>query len=129
MSEGRKEARRLYPAPEGYERHHVDGDTNNNEPENVKIVTRRQHMVDDGRMDALIKRNKEERMIGSRNAMWKGEEANDRSKASRETRRRRREGEIILPGFTDRKHSEETRKKMSETRKRYWERKKAVRIE
>jgi hypothetical protein len=57
---GRKRALRLYPpgpcvecaAPNG-ERHHEDGDTSNNEPHNVKMLCRRCHMQEDGRLAAL----------------------------------------------------------------------------
>lgn len=42
--------------PEGYERHHIDGNLYNNSPENIEIVTRRQHMEKDGRLEKLIKR-------------------------------------------------------------------------
>ena len=44
--------RKLYPViPEGYERHHIDGNPRNNSPENIKIVTRQEHMLIDGRLN------------------------------------------------------------------------------
>ena len=58
---GRHIARRLYPtlgdcedcgAP-ATDRHHVDGDTFNNAPENIEQLCRRCHMRKDGRMAAL----------------------------------------------------------------------------
>lgn len=49
-------ARRLYNPPEGKEIHHIDGNPCNNEPENIDFVTRRDHMVIDGRLEKLIKR-------------------------------------------------------------------------
>jgi hypothetical protein len=56
----RGRARRLYAlgpcercsAP-GYDRHHKDGDTGNNEPDNVEILCRRCHMQEDGRLAAF----------------------------------------------------------------------------
>ena len=46
------------PVPKGYERHHIDGNIRNSDPSNILVLTRREHMIIDGRMDALIKRNK-----------------------------------------------------------------------
>jgi hypothetical protein len=36
------------------DRHHKDGNTANNNPENIKFLCRRCHMVEDGRMDKFI---------------------------------------------------------------------------
>ncbi len=47
---GRQRAIRRYPTSDGHERHHLDGDPLHNESENIKIVTRKQHMEEDGRM-------------------------------------------------------------------------------
>lgn len=54
-------ARRKYSPPEDCEIHHIDGNPFNNSPSNIKFVTRKQHMIEDGRMEALIKRNKQGR--------------------------------------------------------------------
>lgn len=51
----RERARRIFKTPKGYEIHHIDGNPYNNSPENLKIVTRREHMIIDGRMDKLLK--------------------------------------------------------------------------
>lgn len=40
------------------ERHHKDGDTNNNDESNIDIVCRRCHMVVDGRLAGLVARNR-----------------------------------------------------------------------
>lgn len=56
----RERARKLYAlgpcqacgAP-GRDRHHRDGDTGNNSPENIRILCRRCHMAEDGRLQAL----------------------------------------------------------------------------
>lgn len=37
------------------ERHHKDGDTRNNSPENIQFLCRRCHMLEDGRLDELRK--------------------------------------------------------------------------
>ena len=50
---GRDRARRWFPAPKGYDRHHVDGNPKNNDPSNIKIVKRKAHMIDDGRLEKL----------------------------------------------------------------------------
>jgi hypothetical protein len=62
---GRCRARRLFSlgpcidcGEPGIDRHHEDGNTKNNDPENVKIVCRTCHMIRDGRMEKfLIKLN------------------------------------------------------------------------
>lgn len=47
---GRIRAERLYPCPKGKERHHIDGNTLNNQPENIMFVTRKEHARLDGRI-------------------------------------------------------------------------------
>jgi len=49
----RGRARRKFKAPQGTERHHVDGNPRNNDPNNVVFLTRRQHMIVDGRLKNL----------------------------------------------------------------------------
>ena len=57
---GRERAVRRYPmgpcescGEPGRDRHHVDGNTANNEPGNIEILCRRCHMKRDGRRDAF----------------------------------------------------------------------------
>ncbi len=60
---GRKRARRMYKAgpctkcgdPKS-ERHHINGDTANNTPENVELLCRKCHMTEDGRLEASRER-------------------------------------------------------------------------
>jgi len=52
----RERAKKLFPTPKGYERHHKDGNPLNNHPSNIEILTRKQHMVSDGRLDGAIAR-------------------------------------------------------------------------
>jgi 5-methylcytosine-specific restriction endonuclease McrA len=61
---GRDRARRAYRsigpcsncgAPKT-ERHHIDGNTLNNNPENIAILCRRCHMIADGRLQSLLSR-------------------------------------------------------------------------
>lgn len=47
---GRCRAIRQYSCPKGMERHHIDGNPLNNSPENIVLVTRKDHMKLDGRM-------------------------------------------------------------------------------
>ena len=57
----RQRAIRRFPVPKGYQRHHIDGNPKNNDPSNILIVTAKQHMIEDGRMELLrkgIKRSK-----------------------------------------------------------------------
>ena len=58
----RNRLRRRIPAPKGSDRHHIDGNGRNSDPNNILVQTRREHMIDDGRIEALVKRNK----------MWRG---------------------------------------------------------
>lgn len=46
---GRARAERLYECPKGMERHHIDGNPLNNSPENIMIVTVKEHRTLDGR--------------------------------------------------------------------------------
>ena len=54
----RHRLRRSMPVPKGSDRHHIDGNGRNSDPSNILVLTRRDHMIEDGRMEALIKRNK-----------------------------------------------------------------------
>ena len=47
---GRKRAQKLYPAPKGFDHHHIDGNPLNNASENILITTRKHHMEVDGRL-------------------------------------------------------------------------------
>lgn len=47
----------------GRDRHHIDGDTGNNVPENISILCRRCHMKIDGRLERLIEIARAERPI------------------------------------------------------------------
>lgn len=53
----RERARRIIGRITGSELeiHHIDNNPYNNNPLNLKLVTRREHMIIDGRMDKLIK--------------------------------------------------------------------------
>ena len=51
------------------ERHHIDGDTSNNEPFNIAVVCRRCHMESDGRLDEfkeLARRNHSKAVAAAR---------------------------------------------------------------
>lgn len=52
---GHTRAVKAFKCPEGKERHHIDGNPLNNSPENIMLVTRKQHMELDGRMEKLRK--------------------------------------------------------------------------
>ena len=49
-------ARRWFECEEGKERHHIDGNPLNNDPENIMFVTRKEHMILDGRLEKLRKK-------------------------------------------------------------------------
>jgi hypothetical protein len=49
----RARARRKFKAPKGKERHHIDGNSKNNEDSNVMFLTRKEHMILDGRIKNL----------------------------------------------------------------------------
>ena len=50
---GNLRARRWFKPPIGKEIHHIDGNPLNNDPLNIMFVTRRKHMVLDGRLNNL----------------------------------------------------------------------------
>lgn len=56
----RQRLQRNMPVPKGYDRHHVDGNGRNSDPSNVHILTRREHMIKDGRM---FRRDKKGRFV------------------------------------------------------------------
>ena len=56
---GRKRARKMYKTPEDKEIHHIDGNTLNNKPENIEFVTRKLHMIKDGRLERLLESKRE----------------------------------------------------------------------
>lgn len=73
---GRTRAKRLYrdigpcvvcENPKS-ERHHIDGNTANNEPENIVALCRRCHMETDGRLDAFkeLARNNQPKAVAAR---------------------------------------------------------------
>lgn len=62
----RRRARYLVNPPKGFEVHHKDGNTQNNDLSNLMIVTRKQHMELDGRMEKFI-----EAGIPNRPLAWK----------------------------------------------------------
>jgi|KBSMisStandDraft_5_1062788.scaffolds.fasta_scaffold129154_3 predicted amidophosphoribosyltransferase len=42
-----------------HDRHHVDDDQLNNAPDNIRVLCRRCHMIEDGRLEALRERNRQ----------------------------------------------------------------------
>ncbi len=42
---------RRMPVPKGSDRHHIDGNGLNSDPSNILVLTRRGHMIKDGRMN------------------------------------------------------------------------------
>ena len=52
---GYRRAEKMYFVPNGYERHHIDGNPLNNDPSNILILTRQRHQILDGRMELLKK--------------------------------------------------------------------------
>jgi hypothetical protein len=46
---GRERARKIFPCPKGKQRHHIDGNTLNNSPDNILIVTPKEHIALDNR--------------------------------------------------------------------------------
>ena len=101
ISVGWARAERLFKCPEGLERHHIDGNPMNNSPDNVVFVTRKRHMVLDGRMfvsthpSFQVRMKIREARLGNKNPMY-----------GKHTR-----------AFTGKKHSEETKRKLSEKMK------------
>lgn len=73
---GRSRALRAYPeigpcsacGDEPAERHHRDGDTTNNAPENIAVLCRKCHMAEDGRLDAVreMARSQQPKAIAAR---------------------------------------------------------------
>lgn len=52
---GRTRAEKMFPCPKGLERHHINGDSTDNRPENIEFLTRKEHMIKDGRMAVFKK--------------------------------------------------------------------------
>lgn len=50
--------KRRMPVPKGFDRHHIDGDGQNSDPSNILILTRREHMIEDGRMNRRDKKGR-----------------------------------------------------------------------
>ncbi len=57
-SSARRRVRTLYDVPEGVEVHHIDGNPWNNERSNLQFVTRKEHMIEDGRLAKLHESNR-----------------------------------------------------------------------
>ena len=95
---GRAQAERMFPCPKGYERHHIDGNPLNNDPSNIQIVKRKEHMSTDGRLSKTLERNK------------KGQSEDSKQKISAKIKEMWKNGEIR--GLTGRKHSEKSKRKM-----------------
>jgi len=58
---GGARARRKFNHPKGLEIHHADGNPLNNNPENILFVTRKEHMILDGRLTKLASQSTSER--------------------------------------------------------------------
>ncbi len=58
---GRDRAHRWIPVPKGYERHHIDGNPKNNDLSNIRVITRKAHMIEDGRLEKLRSLNAQKR--------------------------------------------------------------------
>jgi len=110
--EGRKRARQRYKTPENKEIHHIDGNPLNNDPSNIMIVTRREHMEEDGRLDNLIKRNKGEYSEETRRKMSEAAKGRKHRPESIQKMREVHRGQPVSP---------EARKKIGEAKKKYWE--------
>jgi hypothetical protein len=55
------------------ERHHVDGNTDNNDRSNIRILCVKCHMTEDGRRDALMRRSKQMQALGAKaRTKWRG---------------------------------------------------------
>ena len=55
---GRDRANRLFSCPKGFQRHHIDGNPLNNDPSNIKIVTPKEHLTIDGRINNLNRKGR-----------------------------------------------------------------------
>lgn len=42
-STGRSRAQKIFPCPKGSDRHHIDGDEFNNDPNNIQILSHKKH--------------------------------------------------------------------------------------
>jgi len=49
---GQRRAKKLFGTIKGLDKHHKDGNPLNNDPSNIEWVTRKGHMVEDGRLDS-----------------------------------------------------------------------------
>jgi hypothetical protein len=107
---------RVLEVPEGYERHHIDGNPYNNESSNIEILTRKQHMEKDGRIAKTISRNENTKpTLGTHHTEETKKKISDSKKGkprSEETKRKMSEAR------KGKHYSEETKRKMSESHKR-----------
>ncbi len=115
----RQRLHRSMPVPKGHERHHIDGNVRNNDPSNILVLTRRKHMIEDGRMEAWIKRNKMRRgMQLSPETKAKMSEAHSGSKHHMWGKKHTPETiEKIRSAQIGKKHTPETKEKISATLK------------
>ncbi len=54
----RARLQRSMPVPKGSDRHHIDGNGLNSDPNNIRVQTRRDHMIKDGRMNRRDKKGR-----------------------------------------------------------------------
>jgi NUMOD3 motif len=103
------------------DRHHIDGDGRNNEPDNIEFLCRRHHMIEDGRMDRLRVRMSKLAKTGTMRGKQHSEETKAKIKAAKtgvklsdEHKANIRAGVIrAAPSrFAGKKHSEEAKAKM-----------------
>jgi len=112
----RERARRLYPAPEGKQIHHIDGNPHNNESENIMFTTQREHMEIDGRIERFIERNKRGHSLQTRAKMSKSSIGRKHTPESIEKMRKIKLGK---------KFSDETKEKMKKAALERWAKLKA----